>query len=387
MGSRTTITKTVVDRLPPGSTVWDTQVRGFGVRKQRRDPVYVVKYRAGGKQRLYTIGRHGSPWTAETARDKARELWGEIAKGGDPATVRDRMRAAPSFSDFAEKYMVEVSRVHKKASTARGDRRMFDLHLMPAFGDRKVCDIDRDDVARWHAGLKQTPVAANRTLSLLSHMFNYAAEKGERAENTNPCQRIRRYAERGRERFLSLAELGRLGAAIQEAETTGIPWEPNPLGKVKHTTKPENRRPAKIDQFTAAALRLLLFTGARVREILHLKWANVDCDRGILFLDDSKTGRKTIVLNAPSLAVLATLPRVGAYVFPGDAASTPKKWRSEAGNTAEKPRDNVKRAWTTIRRRAGLEGVRLHDLRHTFASVGAGASLGLPIVGKLLGKL
>jgi integrase len=146
----------------------------------------------------------------------------------------------------------------------------------------------------------------------------------------------------------------------------------------------ENRQRAKIDQHTAAALRLLMFTGARLREVLHLKWADVDVERGILLLEKSKTGKKTIILNAPALKVLASLPQTGTYVFPGDAESKPKKWRA-ADETAERPRDNLKHAWKSIRRRAGIEGVRIHDLRHTFASVGAGASLGLPIVGKLLG--
>jgi integrase len=127
----------------------------------------------------------------------------------------------------------------------------------------------------------------------------------------------------------------------------------------------------KIGPFAAAAIQLLLFTGCRLREILHLKWEQVDLERGLLFLPDSKTGRKTIILNAPALAVLTKLERVGSYVIPGD--------------DLEKPRADLKRPWEAVSKRAGLYGVRLHDLRHTYASFGAGGGLGLPIIGKLLG--
>jgi integrase len=138
---------------------------------------------------------------------------------------------------------------------------------------------------------------------------------------------------------------------------------------------PARRAPSKFAS-TPIWLRLLLFTGARLREILHLKWENVDLERGLLFLADSKAGRKTLVLNAPAMAVLVSLPRVGSYVIAGDTA----------GTKGEKPRADLKRPWRTIAKRAGLDGVRLHDLRHTYASFGAGGGLGLPIIGKLLGQ-
>jgi integrase len=211
---------------------------------------------------------------------------------------------------------------------------------------------------------------ANRTIALLSHILTYATDKGERPEGPNPCRRVKKYAEHARERFLSGEELGRLGATILEAETVGIAWHPDPARNVKHAPKEENRR-VRIDVYAAAALRLLLFTGARLREILHLKWDFVDFERGILFLPDSKTGKKAIVLNAPALAVLNGLERIGPYVI--------------ASAQSAKPRADLKRPWTLIRRRAGLEGLRIHDLRHTYASFGAGGGLGLPIIGKLLG--
>jgi integrase len=201
-------------------------------------------------------------------------------------------------------------------------------------------------------------------------MLNCAMEKGVRPEGPNPCKRVKKYAEQSQERFLSNDELARLGATIGVAETVGFQWNPDPSKKAKHAPRAENRM-AKIDQFAAAALRLLLFTGARFREILDLKWEHVDFDRGLLLLPDSKTGKKTIVLNAPALAVLTGLDRVGPYVI--------------AGEKMDKPRADLKHPWNLVRRHAGLEGLRIHDLRHTYASFGAGGGLGLPIIGKLLG--
>jgi integrase len=184
-------------------------------------------------------------------------------------------------------------------------------------------------------------------------------------EGYNPSRRIEKFKEHRRERFLTAVELERLGAAIRQAETVGLPWNvderpPN----AKHLAK-SDRRFAKIGPFAAAALRLLLFTGCRLREILHLRWEYVDLERGLIFLPDSKSGRKTIILNAPALAVLGELDRVGPYVVPGD--------------DPQKPRADLKRPWAAVAKSAGLDGVRLHDLRHTYASFGAGGGFGLPI--------
>ncbi|MFY9656797.1 MAG: site-specific integrase [Methylocystis sp.] len=165
--------------------------------------------------------------------------------------------------------------------------------------------------------------------------------------------------------------MARLGEALRRAETEGIPWvdeEP----QSKHGAKPENRH-SIFDLFAVAAIRLLILTGMRPREVLNLEWRHVDFERGALFLSDSKTGRKTIILGGPALNLLAKLPRVEGCPF------------VIAGRSADKPRADLNRPWVEVRRFADLQGVRLYDLRHSFAGVGAGASLGLPIVGKLLG--
>jgi integrase len=202
-------------------------------------------------------------------------------------------------------------------------------------------------------------------------MYAFAGRCGIVAEGVNPARRIEQFKEHRRERFLTGVELERLGSVLREAETKGIPWDVDEgKPKARHLPKPKNRF-TKIGPFAAAAIRLLLFTGCRLREILHLKWEQVDLERGLLFLADSKTGRKTVILNAPALAVLAGLDRLGSYVVPG--------------NDPEKPRADLKRPWEAVARQARLDGVRLHDLRHTYASFGAGDGLGLPIIGKLLG--
>ena len=178
------------------------------------------------------------------------------------------------------------------------------------------------------------------------------------------------YREEGRERFLTSQEFERLGAAIREGETDGIPWE---VDHSKQTSKhvPKSDRSTKLGSHAAGALRLLIFTGCRLREILHLKWTEIDFERGLLFLSSSKSGKRTVVLNSPAISVLEGLPRVGQYVI--------------AGNDPDRPRSDLKRPWLIVTKRAGLPGVRIHDLRHSFASFGAGSGLGLPIVGKLLG--
>jgi len=364
------ITKRVVDRLEPNSIVWDSEVRGFAARRQRRDVVYILKFRVHGRRRFYTIGLHGAPWTPDTARAEAQHLLGQIAKGTDPAAVRSSLHAAPTFDAFADVYLQDHSDTHKKPATAKAERGMLVRYVRPAIGARKIADIDRGEIARLHASLKSTPVMANRVLALVSHIMSVAIDKGERPEGSNPARKIKKFAESRRERFLTADEIHRLGAAIEKAATTGIEWVPHPSAQIKHAPAPVNRRVA-IGEHAAAALRLLLFTGARLREILNLKWEHVDLERGVLLLPDSKTGKKTIVLNAPALEILSTLSRVSAFVV--------------AGKDSTKPRADLNRPWALVRNEAGLTGVRIHDLRHTFASYGAGASLGLPIVGRLLG--
>ncbi|WPP06485.1 site-specific integrase [Methylocella tundrae] len=224
-----------------------------------------------------------------------------------------------------------------------------------------------------HAKMRATPFAANRCLAVISKLFNWANARGLVPEGSNPATRIERFPEHRRERFLSSLELGRLGDALREGETIGIAFDIDMTKpSAKHAPKPENRRRV-IDPFAIAAIRLLILTGARLREILDLEWRHVDFERGMLHLADSKTGKKSIYLPPAALPILESLPRVEGNSF------------VICGSKAGASRSDLKKPWVAITAAAGLQGLRIHDLRHSFASVGAGASLGLPIIGKLLG--
>ena len=179
----------------------------------------------------------------------------------------------------------------------------------------------------------------------------------------NPCLGIERYAENARERYLTSEEFARLGDALRLAETTGLEWavdETKP--KANRAPKPENRA-RTLDPFAVAAIRLLILTGARLREILHARWEHADIERGVIFLVNSKTGRKPVYLSAAALEVLAGLPRIegNPYIIPGSNVGQPKV--------------DLKKPWAALCKAAELDGVRLHDLRHSFASIGASRRL------------
>ncbi len=389
------LTKRAVDAARPDGEryiIWDSDLKGFGLRIETSGTKsYLVRYRprdggAKAPKRFLTIGQHGRPFggkganlTPDAARREAARILGLVASGRDPASEKATAKARPALKAVIDDFMRLHVEPKLKPNTATAYRTIFKLYVLPKWGNRRAEDISRADLAKLHAGLARSKATGNRVLNYLSAAYSWAGASGYVSAGYNPATGIERYTEKTRERFLNLDELHRLGAAIREAETIGIPWEvdegrPN----AKHTPKADKRQ-TPISSGAAAALRLLLFTGARLREILHLKWAHVDFERAALFLPDSKTGKKTIYLNGPALAVLQALPHAGSYVFP----SEPK--RKVADKTAEQPRHDLKRPWEGVRRLAGLEGVRLHDLRHTHASFGVGGGLGLPIIAKLLG--
>lgn len=380
MAERSTkITKRSVDAIKADGSdfyVFDTELIGFGIRVRASGAMsYIVRYRAGyGRSapvRRVTIAKVGKI-TPDQARKSAEDILASVVKGSDPAKERADDRSAATFKELVG-YFLEHIEAKKSANTLSQYRQMLEGHAIPEMGTRRAFAIQPGDIAALHHAMRGTPVAANRTRSIISSMFSWAIKR-KILTTPNPVQGIDRYKEEGQERFLTSEELARLAEALREAETVGIPWEPDPARKTKHAPKPENRR-TKIDPHVAAAIRLLIFTGARLREILHLKWANIDFERGLLLLEKSKTGKKPIVLGAPALAILAELPRVGSYVIAG----------ATAGKKNEKPRADLKRPWMAVRKRAGLGDLRIHDLRHSYASVGVGGGMGLPIVGRLLG--
>lgn len=371
------ITKAVVDAAKAGArefTIWDSELKGFGVRiRPSGARSYVVVYRRAGHGRgapvkRVTIDAVGKI-TPDEARKAAKRILGSIAHGADPAGERASDRRAATLGDLAAAFLAEHVEAKRKPATAAKYRYVVEAFIIPALGKLKPADVTRAAVARLHHDNAERPTIANYIVAVLSAIYTFGAARGLIPEGANPTRHVERFEEEKRERFLSTGELARLGEALAEAETTGIPWKSS-APKSKHGTKPENKL-SRFDPAAVAAVRLLILTGCRLREILHLKWTEVDFERGLLFLGDSKTGAKTIVLNAPALAVLQSLPDRGPYCIPGDKPDA--------------PRADLKRLWTAVTARAGLDGVRIHDLRHTFASFGAGGGLGLPIVGKLLG--
>jgi integrase len=250
---------------------------------------------------------------------------------------------------FADRYLAEHAEPKKKPSSVVADRLNLKVHIRPALGKKRITAVTRADVAKFIHDMRATPVAANRCFALLSKMMSLAEAWGVRPDGSNPCRHVEKFPESKRERFLSIAELGKLGAALEAAQARG-----------------------RSAVYLAALVRLLIFTGARLGEIRTARWDWIDQETGDLRLPDSKTGAKVVHLPAPALAVLAQLPRVegNPHVIAG------------AGKA---PIAETFGFWAGVREAAGLADVRLHDLRHSFASVGASSGLGLPIIGKLLG--
>jgi integrase len=347
------LTKRVIDSTKPSdhdAFQWDTELRGFGLRvKPTGVKSYIIQYRTmTGISRRVTIGQHGR-LTPDEARRQAKIQLGRVARGDDPAAERAAARDGISFAAFAERYLSDHAATKKKPSSVRMDRINLQKHLLPILGRKRLDTIGRADVVRLHQSMHDTPGAANRCLALISKMMNVAERWGERPDGSNPCRHVEKYRENKRDRFLSAAELARLGAACRRCEQDGT-----------------------IGRSFLALVRLLIFTGARLSEIQKAQWDWVDFDSGVLRLPDSKTGAKTIVLPAPALDVLSRLVRVDGnpYIIAGK------------GN---RYLINVWKQWAILREVAELKNVRIHDLRHSFASIGAAGGMSLNIIGGLLG--
>jgi integrase len=375
------LTKRVVDAAEPRAsryTIFDTAIPGFGLRiYPSGEKSWIFEYRAGEggrspSKRRATIGK-ATDFTPDRARKLADGLRSSVKSGNDPQGDKARQREALTVADLAKVFLEEHVGAKRRHTTRAHYEDVLHRLVLPKLGGQKAKDVARADLARLHLANSRTPFQANRILAIVGSMYTFGSRHGLTPDGVNPPRGIERFREEPRERLLSVRELEHLGAAIRQAETTGVPWTINPAKENKHL--PKTQRDTVIGEHAAAALRLLIFTGARLREILHLKWEHVDFDRGLLLLPESKTGKKTIVLNAPALAILAGLPRVGAYVIASESA----------GTALERPRADLKRPWASISRQAGLDGVRLHDLRHNFAAFGAGGGMGLPIIRKLLG--
>ena len=348
------ITKRTVDALQPAErerVVWDDDIKGFGVRVHPTGrKVYIVKYRHEGRSIKATIGPHG-PITPAAARARAAEIvtlarTGRDLEGKTPHTRADGF----TMAELARRFLDEYAPGHLKPGSVVLYRQIIGRRILPRLGKRRVADIGRADVAALHSEMHSVPGHANRTLGVLSRMLTMAELWEMRPEGVNPCRYVKKYPERRRERFLSDGEYRRLGAALRDAEREGF------------------ASPAAI-----AAIRLLMLTGCRSGEILSLRWEDVDLERGELRLPDSKTGAKIVYLGDPVMEVLRGIQgrEDSPWVIPGLK-------RGAHLALLYKP-------WGLILKRAGIRNLRIHDLRHSFASSGLLVGEGLPMIGKLLG--
>ena len=344
------LTKRFVESLEANgkdTDYFDDTLPGFGVRVRRSGKrVYFVRYRERRSQRRLSIGPHGS-WTTEMARKEAASLLGRVASGEElPTQYQSKARQA-TIADLGNRFLEEYVPFHLKPTTQIEYRRSVEYFINPALGELAITEVERNDVAEFHLSLRKTPYQANRTLGVLSVMFKQAELWGLREEFSNPCRGVKKFREIKRERFLSDDEIRRLGEAldIEELEASSA----------------------------VACIRLLILTGCRLSEIQKLRWEHVDLANRRLDLPDSKTGRKTIYLGEAAVAVLNRLPALtdNPFVITG---RVPGQYLTD-----------LQKPWRRIRAFAGLDDVRIHDLRHTFASVGIANGQGLPIVGKLLG--
>ncbi|CAN7700990.1 tyrosine-type recombinase/integrase [Mesorhizobium sp. LjNodule214] len=362
----------VMKSARPNKTTFyfDADLKGFGFYRTPGDVgTYFAEFRpvAGGSKKRLKLGTVGTLKATE-AREAARKAIANAALGKDLAQNRTDERASGTVKQLVAAYISDKA---MKESTRSFYKITLAKHIEPQIGSTKAVAVTRVDVQRAHSAMsKKAKYSANRAMALLSAAFVWGAKRGYVPEGMNPAGRIDRNKEEARERFLSADEMARLGDALREAETIGIPHRPSDS---KHAPKEKNR--TIYGPHVTGAIRLLMLTGCRLREILHLRWAEYDEKRGLLLLPDSKTGRKTVVLSAAAQGVLDGLPRVGKFVIAGHSA----------GTDHEAPRADLKKPWAAIAGRAQLSDVRLHDLRHTFASVGAGDGMSLPIIGKLLG--
>lgn len=353
------ITKASVDKLNPGEMrpvfLWDDRLAGFGVKCLPTGVKrYIVKYRTSGggrnaRQRWLTLGSHGQ-LTPDQAFKLAQQALAAVARGEDPQGEKAESRVIQTVADLWVRFDNEVL-AHRKPKTRHDYGALWKRVLAPRLGKVPVRQVARKDIEGVHNAHRQTPYQANRALAVFSKMMNLAEAWELRPTGSNPCRHVQRYAEKPRNRYLNAEELQAIGRAMFDLQ--------------------ERRQ---LSDSAANAIRLLLFTGARLNEMLGCKWEWVDTDRNVIRLPDSKTGAKLVFLSEAATAVLEnqrSLTGHEAYVFAGPGAK---------GHMV-----NLTKPWARVCALAGISEVRLHDLRHTAASVAVGQGMSLPVIGRLLG--
>ena len=347
-----TLTKRIVDRLAVNGkdgVFWDSELPGFGIRVYPTGrKVYVVQTRANGKSKRFTVGRHGDI-APDQARRAAAKIIGRLKAGLPP--VEKEPEPEPTVAHLAERYEREYVAMHCKPNTIKHYGLMLKKHIVPGLGGLRVSEVEKKHILKFQFGLSHMPTVANRTVDILVKMFNMAELWEMRPPGRNPCRSVRRYkVEPHKERFLTPGDLARLGRTLDIA--------------------PEKRLASR---HAAAAIRLLVLTGCRRNEIMGLAWDDLDFEAGEMRLADSKAGPRIVPMPPAAVEALAALPRTpdNPWVFPGRKKGTHQT--------------NINDSWNRIRKHAGLDGVRLHDLRHTFASRALALGEGLPMIGELLG--
>ncbi|WP_206991590.1 site-specific integrase [Hyphomonas sp. KY3] len=345
------LTKKTIDAARAESKehfLWDSELRGFGLRiSPKGKKTFIVQYRKGGRTCRMSLGPYGT-LTPDEGRRLAKHTLGNVAMGDDPALERRIERKAPNMAALCDRYVQDHVMVRCRPSTQYEHKRVCEFYIKPRLGTFKVQDVSRADIAELHQSLYKIPYQANRVVMILSKMFNLAELWGLRADGSNPCRHVKKYAERKRERFLSPEEIETLWAVLDRRVLEGL--------ETAHV---------------ASAFRLLLLTGCRLREIQHLRWTYIVGDAA--FLPDTKTGPRRLLLSKAALEELRRIERIDGnpYVIvgkvPGQAIT------------------DLQRPWRRIREEAGLSDVRIHDLRHTYASIAAMAGHSLTMIGKLLG--
>ncbi len=351
------LTKTVIEAAQPDPDpkkrrfLWDGKKTGFGLRVTSNGvKTFVAGYRAPDRRwRLVTIGRFPAV-SVEVARIEADRILAAVVHGKDPAKEKQLARNSLRFGDVADEFIKHVE-VYRKPKTATDYKSILKQHLRPEFGHKRIDSITKSDVARFHSRLgKEARYQANRCRAVLSAIYAYARQHGYVDDGVNPCLGVPKHKEKARQRYLSPEEIARLTQALADVED--------------QRTAPQ----AAID-----AVRLLLATGLRRGEILNLRWDDVNLDGRVLHLRDSKTGERFVPINGLAVAIFGAIRRRPdcPFVCPGP--------------TGDKPMGQFDKSWERICKTAKIENLRVHDLRHSFGAIAAGAHLGLNVIGALFG--